>query len=452
MNRFVIVIFLVISPQVNVWDRALDAEEIQRIAHCEDNPQGNYVSWDAGWTLQEVESYETPLATFCKSESIIIYWFPSLSHTESQYMCPALGSRHVSVFNKDEIEALLQKAEEDFPPDHSCYNEYWTTITDKQEEGVWRDGKHRLEGTVNWARQEPNGIEYENCASINHNGVMDVNCNTNIKCVTCFLDGLRRFSLLGTCELELRNVYFMVVQPKVGDLQFLGYGAYQIIQREGTWMWLNVVTNQTIAIMEKATLDFPMGRRWWQLKRSVCGQEAGGRRRLLLSPCPQGYFTCDDATCIDLATRCDFKYDCHDNSDELDCQVIAFPKDYQYHLPPRVEQEQGEISLPITLSVTVDSLGVDTLAMTLEVSYTLALTWVDNRLQYRNLKVNSTLNVLSATTMRLLWTPVVSFVNTVDGRRTVMDESTTITIQRRTEAIGRNDSASAEGESLHCIA
>lgn len=451
MSRFGILILRAPSLQVNVWDRALSAAEIGRMARCEDDPQGNYVSWEAGWKLQEVESYEIPLGDFCKTEFDFTYWFPSLSHVESQYMCPALGARHPSATNRDEQKTLLQKAEAKFTKDGGCYDDFWTTITDLQEEGVWRDGKRRVEEPINWGFQEPNGIEYENCAAIVPVGVWDVNCNTNLKCVTCFFEGLQRFSLLGTCELEVRNVYFMVTQPKVGELQFVGYGAYQIIQREGIWVWMNAVTNQTIATMEKARLNFPMGRRWWLLARNVCGQE-GGRRRLLLSHCPPGYFTCDDATCIDLATRCDFKYDCLDNSDELDCQIVAFPEDYQYDLPPRIEEEDKEISLPITLSVSVESLAVNTLAMTLEASYTLALTWVDNRLKYRNLKVNSTLNVVSTNTMRQLWTPEVSFVNTMDGRRTVMDEGTTVTIQRRTKAIGRNDSAPAEGEFLHCIA
>lgn len=427
------------------------------MARCEDDPQGNYLSWNAGWTLEKVQSYEMQLSDFCKTESAHIYWFPSLSNTVSKYLCPALGSRHPSVISREEIDVLIQEADKKFSKDHSCWEDYWTTVSDTAEEDVWRDGRVRVQGTIVWAIQEPNGIEYENCVSVFRRGVADVNCNTNLKCVACMFDGLRRFSLLGTCELELRNVYFKVIQPTVGELQFLGYGAYQIMQREGTWVWLDVVANQTIATMEKSKLNFPMGRKWWRLKRSVCDQEEGGRRRLLLSPCPSGYFTCDDATCIDLATRCDFKYDCRDNSDELGCQVVAFPEDYQNHLPPRVEVEEEEISLPVTLSVRVESLGVDTLAMTLEVSYELSLTWVDNRLKYRNLKVNNTLNVLSANTMKLLWVPEVSFVNTVDGQGTVMDDDTTVWVERRNEAIGRNDSASAEGESTlqlnlnHCI-
>uniref|UniRef100_A0A0P4WGZ1 C-type lectin domain-containing protein n=1 Tax=Scylla olivacea TaxID=85551 RepID=A0A0P4WGZ1_SCYOL len=433
--------------QVNVWDRVLAAGEIQRMARCEDDPQGNYVSWEVGWTLQEVTSYEASLDDFCKDKFDMTYWFPSLTHVESQYLCPSMGSRHPSATDRQEILALVDKAQAKFPPSHSCYADQWLNITDIQEEGVWRDGKTPVRGDIMWKKQEPNGIQYENCVSINgRGGLDDVNCNTNAKCVICFFEGPKRFSLLGTCELELRNVYFMVVQPDVGELQFLGYGAYKIMLQEEVWVWLDSVTNHTIATMVNTNLDFPMGRRWWKLERSVCGQKAGGLRRLLLSPCPPGHFTCDDATCIAMDHRCDFKHDCRDKSDELGCEVVSFPEDYQNHLPPRLEQEGGGVSLPITLTVGVESLGVNTLAMTLEVSYTLSLTWVDNRLLYRNLKHNSNLNVLSLATVRLLWAPEVAFVNTVDGHHTKMDYETNVRVNRLANAVERNSSSPAEGK------
>ena len=176
-------------------------------------------------------------------------------------------------------------------------------------------------------------------------------------------------------------------------------------------------------------------------------------RRLLLSPCPPGHFTCDDATCIKINTHCDFKYDCRDKSDELGCEVVSSPKDYQNHVPTRLEHGEGEISLPVTFNVSVESLGVETLTMTLEVSHTLSLTWVDSRLYYRNLKENSSLNVLSLATMKLLWAPEVNFVNTIDGHHTWMDYETTVTINRRATATGRNNSSPGEGAApcMHVI-
>ena len=202
--------------------------------------QGNYLSWNAGWTLQKVTSYEASLADLCKDEHNMIYWFPSFSFEESQHMCPALASHHPSATDKKEIDTLFQRVEVKFSANHSCYKDFWTNITNHQEEGVWRDDNTCVYNHIIWRAEEPNGEVYENCACVaNRDGVDDKACIANYHCVACLFDGSRRFSLLGTCELELQNMYFMLVQPDVGELEFFGYGVYKIRRREEAWVWLD---------------------------------------------------------------------------------------------------------------------------------------------------------------------------------------------------------------------
>ncbi|KAK3853727.1 hypothetical protein Pcinc_039746, partial [Petrolisthes cinctipes] len=142
----------------------------------------------------------------------------------------------------------------------------------------------------------------------------------------------------------------------------------------------------------------------------------------------------NDATCVPLTHRCDLKYDCRDNSDELDCQLVSFPDGYQKHLPPR-NPVNPQAGLDITFSLSVESLEVTTLAMTMEVSYKLQLIWVDSRLHYQNLKMNDALNILDKTTMNNLWIPQVSFINTVDNKHTIIDDDTVILVNRLGEAV-----------------
>ena len=298
--------------------------------------------------------------------------------------------------------------------------------------------------TIVWAPKEPNGLQYENCACLIPYAVADVDCTTNLKCVACPFTEPVRFSFLGTCELELRNVYFTSFQ-RDEELMFVGYGAYHIKQLDGTWAWIDVVTNVTIAYLLEIEPDFPMGRRWWQLEQQVCDQKAGNRRRMLLSPCPPGHFSCNDATCIPLPQRCDLKYDCGDNSDEEECELVSFPDGYQKHLPPR-RGDSEEAALPIVLTVSVESLAVKTIDMVMEVSYQLMLTWVDNRLLYQDLKMDSTLNVLPKGTVGKLWTPQVDFINTIKSEHTHMDGDTLIRVDRRAAFIGMKPAAPAEGE------
>ncbi|XP_069170424.1 uncharacterized protein [Procambarus clarkii] len=331
----------------------------------------------------------------------------------------------------------------------TCDSDYWLAINDIDEEGVWKIGKNPVDmKTVGWGPQEPNGLQYENCAAAIEWGVSDIDCPSNLKCAVCSINEQQRFSFLGTCENELRNFFFAPFQYNVSEIVFIGYGAYLIQKVNGIWTWINHVTNTTIAEMEEFFPDYPMGRRWWKLHQPVCDQKHGGRRLLLLSPCSYDDFTCDDATCIPLHKRCDLKYDCRDNTDELHCNLVAFPEEYQSHLPPRAGGREDK-SLPIILTIDVDFLSVRTMDMVMDLSYVLALTWVDNRLKYQNLKVNNTLNILPDDTMHKLWSPQVSFVNTNGNQHTLMDTDTTMLVDRYGNAISRDPAAPAEGKLTH---
>lgn len=41
--------------------------------------------------------------------------------------------------------------------------------------------------------------------------------------------------------------------------------------------------------------------------------------------CEPGQFQCENGGCIDLASRCDAKPDCSDDSDELNCKGLGTP-------------------------------------------------------------------------------------------------------------------------------
>ncbi|XP_066973211.1 uncharacterized protein [Macrobrachium rosenbergii] len=430
--------------QVNVWDRALTEDEIRNIALCKDDLQGNYISWEVGWTLFNVTSYEISLTKLCDGEEVKNhFWFPDIPFKTAQYLCLALGTELPRPTTLKDIADLTALANETFPGDDRCTWDYWTSLTDVEEEGVWKFYDGQIPDILLWEQQEPNGLHYENCAVIFPVGMSDIDCKTNKKCVVCTFTGQQRFSLLGTCESELRNVFLIAYQDSIGELYFMGYGAYFIRKQEGRWIWVDDVQNQTIARMEETTPYYPMGRRWWVLEKVVCGQNPGSRRRLLLTPCQYNEFTCDDGSCIPHHERCDLKYDCRDNSDEALCHLVLKPDDYQEQLPPRSTQNSSD-SLLIILLVSIETLSVDTLAMTMEVSYELMLTWEDSRLQYLNLKVSNTLNILEDEAMSSLWTPEVSFINTNDNHHTRVDADATMMIDRRAETRTRDEAAPEE--------
>lgn len=310
---------------MNVWDRALTPDEILKMSQCKTDPQGSYISWEAGWTLGDVSSYDLPLQKFCQQNvGTSYFWFPSVPEKTAHYVCEALGTHLPWARSLEDVHALQNVSAATYPNSDNCHHNFWMSLTDKAQENVWRSHDGRVVKDIFWAPYEPNGLRYENCAALSRYGVADINCEMQIRCAVCTFHKQQRFSLLGACERELRNVYFVAYQRNISELLFIGYGEYHIRLEDSGWTWVDVVNNVTVARMEEAVPFFPMGRRWWRLEREVCGQESGGRRLLTLSPCPPGHFTCHDATCVPIHYRCDLKYDCRDNSDEYECHPVSF--------------------------------------------------------------------------------------------------------------------------------
>ncbi|XP_066941354.1 uncharacterized protein [Macrobrachium rosenbergii] len=430
--------------QINVWDRVLSDNEIQRIANCQTDPQGNYIFWEAGWTLYNVTSYEMPLAKFCQEDTSKLYfWFPRVLEGEALYICEALGTHLPVVRSLRESQHLYEIMNERWPDSEKCPLFYWSDLNDKRTEGVWVRGyDDKVDNESYWAPDEPNGYRYENCAAIQPDGVIDDDCAW-IRCALCTFNEPQRFIIRGTCETELRNVYFVAYQEEFGGLVFKSYGSYHIRRENGTWYYVDTVNGGTIASMEPFDLDYPMGRRWWLLEKDLCQEKKGQRKRLLLSPCSDDQFTCDDGTCVPLPFRCDLKYDCRDQSDEMECELITFPKDYHAHLPPRVPRKANS-NVPVVIRVVIKSIDIQTVNMDMRLSYELEMSWFDNRLEYVNLKANESLNAPRVDTMKKLWSPIVKLLNTDTIDELLISDDAVASISRLREPVRRDDSVAAE--------
>ena len=72
----------------------------------------------------------------------------------------------------------------------------------------------------------------------------------------------------------------------------------------------------------KATLL--LGPQDWTIHNDskLCSESRTYTARLKLTGCADDEFTCDDATCVPMAVRCDAKGDCEDRSDEVNCKTV----------------------------------------------------------------------------------------------------------------------------------
>ena len=394
-----------------------------------------------------MQTSEMELQDICDSlrDTFKHLWFPRMPQADAWYVCDSLGGRLPEISSEREAQYwhnLTKRHWADRTKKTECFTKYWTYLTDQYEEGVWvrgNDPRHSP-GTTYWALGEPDGYRFESCAIIYYQGMRDGPCAVMFQCALCRLSKNMLYSFKGNCAVDKRHIYFNAFQLDMGHLEFRGFGGNLIEKEDDEWVYRDKRNGSIIARMEVTEFqNFPMGRRRWNLVSDICGQSSG-KRKLLLSPCSDGQFTCDDGKCIALSNRCDLKYDCFDHSDEYNCKLVRFPIGYQSDVPPRTIG-----SLLIATDVTIDSVKVDTMSMIMKVSFRLNMDWFDNRLQYINVKDKTSLNKIPTAIVKKVWAPTVSFVNTEEGHSTVTDSEALMLIYKQSNSSFSDSSSPEEG-------
>ena len=138
--------------------------------------------------------------------------------------------------------------------------------------------------------------------------------------------------------------------------------------------------------------------------------------------CLDNEFTCNNGLCIDIAKRCDEKFDCKDKSDEYNCKkVILDEKNYNNDIPPYVSGSNVKIKVSIFLM----SVNKIELPSTFDAKFMLQLSWKDYRLVFQDL---NEVNILNDETRESIWIPPLVFSNTENNEILKNDEKTIISI------------------------
>ena len=105
---------------------------------------------------------------------------------------------------------------------------------------------------------------------------------------------------------------------------------------------------------------------------------------------------------------------CRDKSDEKGCQLILFEGDYNKNIPPIGSSKDGSpipaaVSISITLMKVVEIEEVD---HSIHLQFQISLQWKENRVQYQNLKKETSLNALTDDDIKTIWLPRIVYDNT----------------------------------------
>ena len=162
-----------------------------------------------------------------------------------------------------------------------------------------------------------------------------------------------------------------------------------------------------------------------------CTDKKDFTSRILITTCPEEDFTCGDGLCVSMAKRCDKIIDCiNDSADEEDCNMVQFDQTYKKEFAPVKVDESGEI-VKTVVNVSVDLLTilkVSEVESLFSCQLRLFLTWMDQRLQFNNLKMESNQNSLSLEEKDALWIPRVIFENTELRNGIINDDKSSVTI------------------------
>lgn len=262
----------------------------------------------------------------------------------------------------------------------------WLGITDQREDGVWLTFHNSQEVSYHNFPPLNAGSSYE-CAAMKLDGFWDGDRCSNKRCAACRVPRSTFLYLRGLCFDSKFRMRFRVDGYMHGRPYFRGYYYHVILWDEviKQWLLVDTTTNATLLATEDVPEGgYPVGKHSWVARRGMCGRGRGGVLLLSLAPCEDFHFTCDTGDCIPREQRCDFRYDCIDGSDEVQCSVVELKDQLQRELPPT---GPGGGPLTVAPSLTLSRIAdVDDIAMAVTLEFHLTLRWTDTRLKLRHLR------------------------------------------------------------------
>ena len=374
---------------------------------AESRDVGNLFDW-TGYNLSTPTFYdELELKEFCNSKSSGIQLLPlKTTFFNAKEVCEKLNGEIVT-YEEPVIDALSYDLNITKEPDGG----FWMGYTDEIESNVFmsHDGRINLNSVtaLKWAWGQPNGKDFENCTIAKDpytNEILDTSCNEQ-NYVSCNIFSNPKFQFRGSESFGLDSIeFFKLAIGNSLEMESLSLksSAGAILESSTDMIW-KLKKDSVLLIEQEVRSHFPIGTHLWKTldNRSL---------ELNLNACDDRQFACKDGTCISKWNRCDQVCHCPDKSDELDCNYVKFPTNYNLLLPPL----NASGKMPISVHVDIDQiLDINILSETFTVKFLLTAFWKDTRLNYKNLQMKRP-NIIPRATWGRMWIPNFKFRNTND--------------------------------------
>ena len=408
--------------EFNIWNYTLSESEIREMASCNKLVKGNIVAWEqSDWITNNVLITDLPeKVNLCSNYQKYVIFPERVRYLEAKEICEIHGGILVVPKSDKESRIILDIA---LTHKDVCINNQVAERFDVVWIGATKINYVWYEiSTAGYSKTPLNytkilqaqATSHAECGWLrNDGGWMDgvYSCTLVSLCTICEMRKQSIFTLKGTCDIsEIDWNYYPYIDSRNEIKLYEGYRTTNLVYDEGSQSW-NISTKLGVPssfianfLPNKFTTKYPIGRKTWSMKDSVC-QIEDPLYAITLSVCNFPLeFTCDSGQCININKRCDENKDCFDGSDENLCHLISIPPHYNKANAPLSAIKDAPLEITIQTNIsTIDS--IDTMNMMVTVTVEILLQWFDKRLSFSNLNINND-NLIPYEESTQLWTPL----------------------------------------------